>query len=260
MKPVLLFLVLLTSFTSFAQLTPYAELDFWNESVTPTFLLDLKAATEDEKKEWLFEVLGSDEVADEDAKKLVGLLLDSAIVNADYRNKSEKASMFDVALRTTKLNTALMLIERGYNVNSRCFKCNAEPAIHKVLLRKDYDENGEMYVEILRALIDKGADLDLRDMDGRTPFHIIIDSKNKLAFDVFMEEGATFNYQNATLKGDGYLQYFDKKWDDDELREIMMEKTELKYPPTKKEIKKRQKELKAKQKEKKKSKNKESKD
>ncbi len=254
MKSLLLSLILLVSSASFAQLTPYKASDFWNESVTPTFLLDLKAATGEEKKEWLFEVLGSDDVADEDAKNLVGLLLDSAIVNADFRNKSEKASMFDVALSATKLQTALMLIERGYDVNSRCFKCNAEPAVHKVLLRKDYDDNGEMYIEILQALIDKGADLDLRDMDGRTPFHIVIDSKNALAFDVFMQEEVTFNYQSATLKGDGYLQYFDKKWDEDELREILMEKTSLKYPPTNKEIKERQKELKAKQKEKSKAK------
>jgi hypothetical protein len=248
MKSIILPFLLLISVKSFAQLAEYIEGDIQNESKMEGVLKSFSEASENDKKDWVFTILEGDEVSDSETKSVLEKLMDDQWISVDLRNKNERSSMFDAAINANKFETTSMIIARGYDVNSRCFKCDAETSIHVLLRQKDFDEFGEEYIQIARELIEKGADLDLRDMKGVTPFHIIIDSKNRYAFDLFMEEDVEFNYQSATLKGDGYLQYFDKKWDDDELRDILMEKTKLKYPPTKKEIRLKQQELREKQK------------
>ena len=86
--------------------------------------------------------------------------------------------------------------------------------------------------------MEKGGDADLRDMKGYTPIHYAIKQKCETAFRAFMEEeNITFNYQLGTLKGRSYYSYFIDEWNDQDYLEMLMAKTGLKAPLTKKEIK-----------------------
>jgi ankyrin repeat protein len=144
--------------------------------------------------------------------------------------------LFDEAVQKEKFITATVLLESSFNVNQRCFACDGQTALHNVVMNEDIKDN-EYTMMLILKMLEKGGDADLRDLKGLTPVHYAIKLKNEMAFRAFMEEEVTFNYQIGTLKGRSYYTYFVDEWGDEDYLEILMKKTGLKAPLTKKEIK-----------------------
>lgn len=211
-----------------------------------------KSWDEAERAEKMFALFEDEVPIDEDLYDLVTKLSDANVLDVNMRSKNGKLTIFDACLESGRYMTAKLLVEKGYKINQRCFPCNGEtPLLRAIYVSGDMDDpNPELY-ELMSFMIEKGADPDLRDMKGFTSLHWVIKNKDIGAFEVLMGEGVVLNSQLGTMKGKGYLDFFDKHWDEDEYREMLMTKTELKYPPTKKEIKAREKAAKEKEKAKK---------
>jgi hypothetical protein len=206
--------------------------------VRQAYIADFVRWNEERKRAWLFEVIGSyDEMyEDYDLSRAVRTLLQSNGFNVNLRSKNEKASLFDVAIRTGKFQTATVLLENGFSINQRCFACNGETPLHSVVFNKAFSQE-EGTFDLILTMMKLGADPDLRDIKGFTPVHYAIIFKNETAFRAFMNPDVTFNYQTGTLKGINYYDFFVKEWGDQDYLQMLAEKTGLKEPLTKKEIK-----------------------
>ena len=192
---------------------------------------------------WVFEAIDSEVFGDEDARALLENLFELELIEVDDRNRNAKLSLFDAALQASKFETVKMIVERGYDVNHRCFECDMETSIHVLLMSKQYKDNPVEGFQVFQSLVAAGADLDLRTVQGDTPMHLIIKNEYEDPFRMMLSDSVDFNVQNTTLKGVNFLVFFDKKWKDDELRELLIERTQLTYPPTNREIAQREREL-----------------
>ncbi len=218
----------------------YSELVYSDSAnlVRQAYIADFVNWTEDRKRAWLFGVVGSmDEMyEDYDLSRAIRSLVIANGFNVNLRTKNEKASLFDVAVRTGKFQTATVLLENGFTINQRCFACNGETPLHNVVFNKEfYQEEGSF--DLILKMLALGADPDLRDLKGLTPVHYAIRLKNETAFRAFMEPEVTFNYQTGTLKGVNYYDFFVKEWGDQDFLQMLSDKTGLKAALTKKEIK-----------------------
>ena len=236
MKKALTGLLLFVSIFTVAQDIPFSETDY-------------KGWTADERADNMFLLFEEAAPSDVNLLEILTKLYNENVLDLNVRNKSEKLSLFDACLLADLYMSARFLIEKGYKINQRCFQCNGETPLLKVVYRSGEmeDPNPELH-DLMLFMIEKGADPDLRDMKGYTSLHWVIKNNDVEAFKVLMKPEVTLNAQLATLRGKGYLEFFDKHWNEDEYREILMTRTELKYPPTKKEIKERQKAAKQKEK------------
>lgn len=193
------------------------------------------------QKRWVFARIAVD-VDEMDLTVALDRLIKSGALDVNLRSPNEKQSMFDAAFATGNFEVATMLLQYGFNVNQRCFECNGQTVVHNVVQNEEYGQD-ERVIELLLAMARAGADLDLRDLKGLTPVHYAIREQNYMAMMAFLDEEVTFNAQVATLKGANYLEYFDDNWKKEEdLRQQLIDKTELKLPPTKKEIAQKKKE------------------
>ncbi len=232
----------------FASMISYSqEIDF--------SVVSFKSWGEQEKNGKLFSLFEENVPTDGKLAALFSQLLDADVMNVNVRSKNGKKTLFDACLETGRFETAKLLIEKGYKINQRCFQCNGEtPLLKAIYASGEMKEPNEELKELMMLMIEKGADPDLRDMKGYTSLHWAIKNKDVMAFEVLMSPNVKLNEQLATLKGKGYLKFFDQHWNEDEYREKLMEKTGLKYPPTKKEIREKQKAAKEKAREGKKKK------
>ena len=223
--------------------------------VFKSYLQDFKGWDEDRKRDWLFSLVESNALLDEEVVSIVfGNLLSEDAFDVNIRSKNEKTSLFDEAAKNGKFLTAKVLLDYSFNVNQRCFACEGQTSLHNVVMNKDYS-NDDNTKELILKMLAKGGDPDLRDLKGLTPIHYAIKLKNDMAFRAFMDDEVKFNYQLGTLKGMSYYTYFVEEWGDEDYLEIFVKKTSLKAPPTKKEIKEAQDEKKEEAKAKAKKKN-----
>ena len=194
-----------------------------------------------EKKEKLFELFKAEVPPDTSLILFFKTLFEEGL-DPSLRSKNGKESLFDACLRTERFGTAQFIVMSDYDPNNRCFECNGETALHKAVTKSDQLNGSSPEIgELILFLLKNGADPDLRDMKTRTPLHLAIINKDSVAFMTFMNEDVKFNHQLTDTKGNGYLIFFDKKWGDDYFREILMRKTNLKYPPTRAQIKEKNK-------------------
>ena len=204
--------------------------------VYKSYLQDFKGWDQDRKREWLFSLVKSDAIQDEEMVSFViGNMLSEEAFDVNIRSKNEKTSLFDEAAKNGKFLTANVLLDYSFNVNQRCFACDGQTSLHNVVMNKDYSSDDNTKELILKMLAKEG-DPDLRDLKGLTPVHYAIKLKNDMAFRAFMEDEVKFNYQLGTLKGRSYYTYFVDEWGDEDYLEIFVKKTSLKAPPTRKEI------------------------
>lgn len=190
----------------------------------------------------MFSLFEGEVPTDDQLMKLITRLDEVGALDVNMRSKNRKRSIFDACLEKGRYETARLLIDKGYKINQRCFECNGEtPLLKAIYTSGTLDEPDSLLGELMVFMLEEGADPDLRDMKGYTSLHWVIKNNDVMAFEVLMRPEVKLNPQLGTLKGKSYLFFFDKHWDEDEYREILVEKTELKYPPTNKEIKEKQK-------------------
>lgn len=220
----------------------------WSQEISMTKSQFMKW-TDAEKKEKLFGLFEDDAPSDAQLMAFLGELLESGL-DPGFRSRNRKESIFDACVRAERYGAAKLLLEKGYDPNQRCFQCNGETSLHKVVIHSGkLEDPSQEIADLLLYMLTNGGDADLRDMNTFTPVHTIMKNKDSTAFMVLMHEEVTFNHQLATQKGLGYLQYFDKVWGEDAFREKFMDKTGLEYPPTAKDIREKMKAQKEKEKE-----------
>lgn len=202
------------------------------------------------QREKLFELFEDEPPSDEKLTSLLNKLVSVDAFDVNIRSKNGKESLFDACVNNGLYSSASVLVNNGYKINQRCFACNGETPMHVALKRsKKVEDTPSELIDLMALMFEKGANADLRDMKGRSVVHVIFENNDYESFGLLMQEDITFNYQLTTLKGVGYLLHFDKAWGDDDLREQLMEKTGLKYPPTKEDIRNKAKDAKEKAKE-----------
>ena len=232
MKLTLLVLSLLLSVTGLCQ-----EIDLEVKS--------FRALSKSEKQMTIFGLFDDEVPTDQQLVAKLSELLEAQCLDVNIRSKNKKQSLFDACIRNDRTDAAMVLLENGYKINQRCFECIGETPLHIVVDHAaSKDEPSAQLAKMALYMLHNGSDVDLRDMKTLTPFHLVIKNKDVTMFETFMSDSVTFNYSILSVKGDSYLQFFDKHWDEDEYRDILITKTELKYPPTKKEIKAKQAEVK----------------
>jgi hypothetical protein len=208
-----------------------------NSDVFKSYVADFKGWDTDRKRAWLFNIVSSEsDPDDEGTSMLLDELLKAEAFDVNIRSKNEKSSLFDEAIWIGKFASASKLLDYSFSVNQRCFACDGQTTLHNVVMNKEFNETQES-MDLISKMLKNGGDADLRDLKGYTPIHYAIKLKCEMAFRAFMEEEITFNYQLGTLKGRSYYTYFVDEWGDEDYLEILMTKSGLKPPLTKKEIK-----------------------
>ena len=103
---------------------------------------------------------------------------------------NDKCTPLSLAAWKGHLATALALLAAGADASLRCGE-DSSPAMHVAA--------GEGYVDIVRAVIEHGADVDAADKYQRTALHIAACSNKAGAIDVLVEAGA--NIEARTVSG-----------------------------------------------------------
>jgi hypothetical protein len=233
---------LVISACAFGQVVDFGGAWEMNEEQRSAYIEEFSEWDSRTKEDWLLEGLESEDMSDDQTMDAIVILIEGEALDVDWRTRNGKVSLFDAAVRAGKFKTAISLVEHGYDVNRRCFECEMETAVHVLFKSRAYRDNMVGGLEVFQKLVEYGADLDLRDVPGDTPFHMVILNEDEDAFRYMLSDSVEFNVQNTTLKGKNYLLFFDAKWNDDALREVLRESTELRYPPTRREIADRERE------------------
>lgn len=203
--------------------------------ILKAYLNDFKTWSPNRKRDWLFEFFfrhSSDDLIDQ-----IEMMLKQNLFDVNIRSKNGKLNLFDVAISKNNLATAEMLLENGFDTNKRCFDCNGETTLHRVVVAEIGEESKS---DLLKKMLIAGGNLDLRDMKTLTPIHWAIKENSEEAFIAFMDEEVEFNVNIADIKGLNYVEYFEKNWSEDRENDffiMLMNRTELKPTPTKKERK-----------------------
>jgi len=197
---------------------------------------DFKAWEQKRQTNWLLDFFGQGDGGD--MITAVKLMIEKELFDVNLRSKNGKKNLFDAAVVGGNTETAMMLLDEGFDVNKRCFDCNGETALHRVVEAEIWGE--DVTYELVLKMLAAGGDPDLRDMNTLTPIHLAIKLQNEQAFTALMQEEVKFTVNLVTDKGLNYVQYFEKHWSDDREDDfliMLMEKTELKPTPNKEESK-----------------------
>jgi len=138
----------------------------------------------------------------------------------DIKNKTVEATPLEFAILSNYDEMAKLLIDHGANVNVRDSKYR-----HSILHSACHTGT----LDIVKVLIEKGADIEAKTHDGLTPLMTAVMFKKVTIVQYLLEQGANPNFRGGKEQITALHRILDKPKEADKINEIMIFKLLIKH-------------------------------